>query len=445
VHRIGFGRPLPIGFIAASSILAVVLATGCGSSDDDPPVPQDDVSPPPDSVVTPSIYWRDDVTLSPDEIERGRLDRAWREYAERDRAERDGQGAGATPSGSPSGDTTAGPGATGAPGESLDDLTPAAVTVAGVRLPLRDESEGASVLAVQILLDRNRFSVGALDGRWGKNTEKAVYWFQHVHGLPTTGTVDRATLDALARSGGAGGARGGAGPGEAAVGSASGALVRRHRLGSEDVSGPFADIPRDVYEQAKLDCLCYESLSEKLAEVFHTTPAVLGLLNPGVNLDGLAAGAELAVPAVATSEPVDSAAVARIVISDGGHYVHALDAAGRLLYHFPSTLGSEYSPSPAGSYRITNVAHDPSWHYQPALLEGKPDNEPDAVLPPGPNSAVGVVWMALSEPHFGIHGTNAPETIGYVTSSGCVRLTNWDARFLAQRTRPGTPVVFRDS
>ena len=65
------------------------------------------------------------------------------------------------------------------------------------------------------------------------------------------------------------------------------------------------------------------------------------------------------------------------------------------------------------------------------------------MLPSGPNSPVGVVWMQLSEPHYGIHGTSEPRTIGYTSSHGCVRLTNWDARFLARRTAVGTPVEFR--
>ena len=52
--------------------------------------------------------------------------------------------------------------------------------------------------------------------------------------------------------------------------------------------------------------------------------------------------------------------------------------------------------------------------------------------------------MQLSKPHYGIHGTSAPETIGYATSNGCVRLTNWDAEFLGRRLAPGTPVEFRD-
>jgi lipoprotein-anchoring transpeptidase ErfK/SrfK len=52
--------------------------------------------------------------------------------------------------------------------------------------------------------------------------------------------------------------------------------------------------------------------------------------------------------------------------------------------------------------------------------------------------------MQLSKPHYGIHGTSDPESIGYVTSHGCVRLTNWDARLLSQRIQPGVEVHFRD-
>jgi lipoprotein-anchoring transpeptidase ErfK/SrfK len=81
---------------------------------------------------------------------------------------------------------------------------------------------------------------------------------------------------------------------------------------------------------------------------------------------------------------------------------------------------------------------------QPRLLHSGDPNRPNANIPPGPNNAVGVMWMALLKPHYGIHGTAEPQTIGYAVSSGCVRLTNWDARFLAARTEPGTSVRFRD-
>jgi lipoprotein-anchoring transpeptidase ErfK/SrfK len=297
-------------------------------------------------------------------------------------------------------------------------------------LPVHGDGAGPSVLRVQILLDLASFSPGIVDGRWGSNTEKAVFWLQRREGLDDSGRVDEATWQRLQELSGE--------PTE---------LVRTHQLTAEDVAGPFVTLPEEYYDRRDMDCQCYESLAEKLAERFHTSEGLLTQLNPGVDLNGVTAGTSLNVPAVdrdPASPASGSGAIARIVISDGGRYLHALDANDRIVYHFPATLGSDYSPSPTGEYSITNIAHDPTWHYQPDLLEGVDDSEPDAVLPAGPNNAVGVVWMQLSRPHYGIHGTSAPETIGYATSNGCVRLTNWDAELLGGRVQPATPVSFRD-
>jgi lipoprotein-anchoring transpeptidase ErfK/SrfK len=60
----------------------------------------------------------------------------------------------------------------------------------------------------------------------------------------------------------------------------------------------------------------------------------------------------------------------------------------------------------------------------------------------GPNGPVGVVWIDISKPHYGIHGTPEPGTVGHTTSHGCVRLTNWDALKLAAMVGKGTKVEF---
>jgi lipoprotein-anchoring transpeptidase ErfK/SrfK len=203
-------------------------------------------------------------------------------------------------------------------------------------------------------------------------------------------------------------------------------------------------IPENVQAQAKLPCSCYNSLTEKLGETFHIAPDLLKKLNPGVNLDALQAGQTINAPLVRDSTARAQGEVTQIIVSGRGSYVQGQDASGRVLYHFPSTLGATYDPSPSGQFRVTHVAQDPKWHYQPELIATAPDTAHEAMVPAGPNNRVGVVWMALSAPHYGIHGTNKPETIGYATSSGCVRLTNWDARFLSKRIRPGVPVRFAD-
>ncbi len=299
-------------------------------------------------------------------------------------------------------------------------------------LPLSADTDGRAVLYAQILLDRARFSPGQVDGRWGQNTEKAVFWLQRREGLDATGTLDRPTLQRLLRL--------------ADAPEAPDSLLTVHTLTEEDMAGPFEEIPDDIYAKAEMDRLPYESLAEKLGERFHVAPSLLRAWRGGDrnrSLDSLAAGDTLRVPNLRDEAP--SASVARLVVSDGGGYLHALDASGRIVYHFPATLGSEYDPSPSDTLEITSIAHNPNWHYQPAILADVDDDEEDAMIPPGPNNAVGVVWMALSEEHYGIHGTAHPETIGHTASAGCVRLTNWDAERLAGLVSEGTEVAFRDT
>jgi hypothetical protein len=311
-------------------------------------------------------------------------------------------------------------------GETLAQMTPDAVNGGRQLYPVGARLRGPSVLRVQVLLDRALFSPGMMDGSWGKNTSISVYWFQAREGLASTGVVDSATYARLEQVAGR--------PRE---------LVVRHVLTADEVRGPFIEIPGNIYEQARLDCLCYESLTEKLTELYHSRAELLQQLNRGVALNRLKAGDAIWVPNVRDAAAAPAGVIATLVISGADHYLQALDASGRILYHFPTTLGSSYDPSPEGSFHVLQVTENPWWHYQPAILHHGHEDAPEAQIPPGPNSAVGKVWMTLSTDHYGIHGTKSPETIGYAVSAGCVRLTNWDALYLARRITAGTPVVFR--
>ena len=321
--------------------------------------------------------------------------------------------------------------------ETWSDITPQAFQSFAPRFPVSTEDGGPTVLAVQQLLYRVGFSPGVVDGRWGKNTEKALYWLQDELGLEPTGTIDAALYERLQETAG------------------SESPVTTYRVSAEDVAGPFPSIPEDVQEKAALECLCYTSAAEALAERFRTTPDLLARLNPDADLRDVAAGTEILVPNV---EPllageVDAASregqrrpsdIAALVVSKEGFYLHALDDAGRILYHFPTTVGAGYDDaSPSEELKVTAIAFQPTFHYQPELFADVSDDDATAMLPAGPNSPVGVVWMQLSKEHYGIHGTAEPATIGYTTSHGCIRLTNWDALFLAERLPEGVPVMFR--
>ncbi|HUQ19680.1 MAG TPA: L,D-transpeptidase [Gemmatimonadaceae bacterium] len=304
------------------------------------------------------------------------------------------------------------------------------------RFPLKIPATGPVTLQLQILLDRAGFSPGIIDGAWGLNAKKAITFFAKPDDTerltgdspPAVTSLDAATYNRLRSA------------------APLNPLLRRYTITRRDLAGPFTTIPENVYEQAKLKCLCYASPAEALAERFHTSPKFLAQLNPKVKIDDLKSGTVLLVPNLeldGSPMPQDTAIAARLIISKKGFWTHVVDSNNRIIYHFPSTLGAGYDPSPTGDFKITDVTNNSAFHYQPKLFAEVPDSNPDARLPAGPNSPIGVVWISLSKPHYGIHGTSSPETIGYANSHGCVRLTNWDATRLSLLVESGTPVQFR--
>ncbi|HVE70070.1 MAG TPA: L,D-transpeptidase [Thermoanaerobaculia bacterium] len=310
-----------------------------------------------------------------------------------------------------------------------DTIDPNAINTAPVVVPIKGDMSGPSVLKTQVYLDRVNFSVGPLDGRWGRNSAIALWWYQRSRGINAAdpGALDEATFRSLAAAAG----------GQPAL--------RQYTLTEEDLKGPFVSVPEDMYDKAKMDCLCYESVKEKLAERFHTTMEFLDQLNDQVKFSDLKAGDSIWVPNVREPVTQDRPDIARVVVSIRGNTFNAFDAAGNLIFHAPTTLGSKYDPSPNETVEVKKIVHDPHFHYQPKLFAEVPDDEPEANLNPGPNSPVGVVWVALSKPHFGVHGTSDPDSIGYASSHGCVRLTNWDAKEVAHRLTPGIKIEFLDT
>lgn len=366
---------------------------------------------------------------------------------------------------------------------------------------------GPLVLRAQILLDQAGFSPGVVDGTWGGNTGKAAFWFQDANGLPTTGVVDAATFARLRRATGDKPALVRYAVTEADVAgpfqqipespyaqaklpclcyrNAMELLAERHHTTAAALArlNPGLDTTRvaagtqlwvpHVRRPIVAQRADTGALARRFAEPTTATNGAGGIAampdsvagpgdaratERGARRDarpsdtargeaGDVAGLGDSVPARAvradSARAFGTPQVARIVVSLRGSYLHALDAQGRILLHAPTTLGSQLDSTPAGALRVTRVAYQPDFHYNPKLYAEIPDTRPGAHLPPGPNSPVGVMWMALDKPNYGIHGSNAPETVGYARSHGCVRLTNWDARWLADRTPSGVTVEFR--
>jgi lipoprotein-anchoring transpeptidase ErfK/SrfK len=132
-----------------------------------------------------------------------------------------------------------------------------------------------------------------------------------------------------------------------------------------------------------------------------------------------------------------------LVVSKADKTLSVYDAQEKLLAQFPVTTGSSHDPLPIGRWKIMVLDYNPKFHFNPKLFWDASKGEKAAMLPPGPNGPVGVIWMDLDKAHYGIHGTPVPENIGRTASHGCVRMTNWDAARLSLMVKSGTPAIFQ--
>jgi len=280
-------------------------------------------------------------------------------------------------------------------------------------------STGSAVLRAQILLDRANYSSGEIDGFYGKNMRGTVIAFQKEHGLPDNGLVGPETWQILNTDGAP--------------------VVTPYTIVEEDTSGPFAKIPGDMQTKAALPALNYESPLEALAEKFHCSPKTLEALNPGKQFDK--PGETILAPNVASTAAPQAS---KVVVDGSTGSVSALDAGGKVIARFAATIGSRHDPLPKGTWKILGVRRQPEFHYNPALFWDSDNRDAKATIAAGPNNPVGIVWISLSKPHYGIHGTPEPSKIGYTQSHGCIRLTNWDAWKLADMVKPGTPAILKE-
>jgi lipoprotein-anchoring transpeptidase ErfK/SrfK len=276
-----------------------------------------------------------------------------------------------------------------------------------------------SLLKAEVLLARAKFSPGVIDGRDGQNLQSALRAFAAAHGLKGDGKLNDelwATLTADAAP-----------------------VLRLYTLTEADVSGPWSpDVGEDFLKLSKLTSSGFTRPEEMLAERFHMDEDLLRSLNPGADFTR----AGTAIQVVETAAAPISCRVTRIEVDKLTESVRAYDAGGKLLAFYPATVGSLERPSPVGEFTVKGVARHPIYVYDPSKLTWGPKASGRLTIPAGPNNPVGAVFIALSIPGYGIHGTPDPRMIGKTASHGCVRLTNWDAQELALAVRPGTVVEF---
>jgi lipoprotein-anchoring transpeptidase ErfK/SrfK len=282
------------------------------------------------------------------------------------------------------------------------------------------EANPALIVKAEVLLDRSGFSPGVIDGRDGDNYRKALAEFQRQSRLNPTGKLDADTFNALAAT-------------------SEDPIVADYAITEADVKGPFTkNIPAGFEAKAKLPALDYPGPRDELAERFHMSEALLTTLNPGA--DFARPGTHIVVTDV--PQKPRHTRVAKVVIDKSARTLSAFDADGHLVAFYPASIGSAEKPAPSGEFKVKGVAHNPTYHYDPRFGFKGVKAQHKFTIRPGPKNPVGVVWIDLSAPSYGIHGTPSPEKIGKTESHGCIRLTNWDALDLAGMVHRGTVVDF---
>lgn len=267
---------------------------------------------------------------------------------------------------------------------------------------------------LQALLNWHHNGVGAVDGYWGKNTKKAMQAFQKANGLSVTEALNTETWQALTSD-------------KALM---TQPVLVSYQLTDADVDIKTTTIPAGATAKAELEGLYYENVIEALAEKFHMSEKYLQTLNPNASFS---AGETITV--YNPGNP-NTAPVSRVVADKTTQTLYAYDDKGTLVASYPTTVGSTATPSPSGTHTVEVKVHEPNYTY--TANDGS-----KAILPPGPNNPVGSVWIGLSKPSYGIHGSPDPARISRQASAGCVRLTNWDALALLGVIQDGATVEFK--
>lgn len=356
---------------------------------------------------------------------------------------------------------------------------PAAAPAAKIQAPSPDAPERIELCRVQIFLDRAGFRPGKIDGLGGEFTQKAADRYCDATGAPRGTILDISSISIP---------------------------YREHVITEDDAKwvGPVASKPSG---QAKLKSLKYGTLWEAVAERFHCDQKFLLELNPQITepvvgsvlrvpdvQDFLLAdvkalekerSTKMKPPTVAAtlppppslplplpaaydlSKPIQPSPVElveapsptptptpeptpvparepkRALVLLRGERLVELYEDGRIVACFPCTPGSAKIPVPLGKWKVTSNILLPHFRWDKSVLETGVRSENAFMLPPGPNSPVGIVWMGINRPSIGMHGTNSPDRIGRNESSGCIRLANWDAFTLCQLVKAGTPFEVR--
>lgn len=279
--------------------------------------------------------------------------------------------------------------------------------------PVRD------VLEAQVALMHYGISAGSIDGAIGSQTRAALTAFQRQENLPATAALDADTKEKL---------------------QLTAPWFTEYTVSTNDLAR-LQPIGKTWLEKSQQTALDYETILELVAEKAHAHPLLIQKLNPGVDWSNVAAETILKIPDADYPEPADKAAF--VVIHLAEKNLEAFDAATNLILHCPCSIAAKVEKRPVGELHVAVVAPDPNYTFDPAVFPESLEAQAlgrKLILPPGPNNPVGVAWIGLDKPGYGMHGTPGPEQVGRTESHGCFRLANWNAEYLLKLVWIGMPV-----
>jgi len=292
----------------------------------------------------------------------------------------------------------------------------------------------SKTLAVQVNLDKAGFSCNTIDGQWGRKSQSALEMYCRKHGIAVPATPEEAydTIPALS--------------GDAKT------RFRYETVTQADLDALVA-MPSDPAEKAELDLMGYATIQEMFAERGHLSRRALERLNPNIDWATVMPGAKIMIPDFPSIDKELSAwprgnpgapkrpMAAQVRISLSRFEVTVFDKSGEMIALFPCSIAkSKAKLPPHGELRIVNQIARPNYTYTPDYTP--PGRKVSRYIwPAGPRCPVGMAWLGLDLPGYGIHGTPRPESIGNAESHGCFRLSNWNAARLYALCPIGTSVI----
>ncbi len=294
-----------------------------------------------------------------------------------------------------------------------------------IKSPPKETPETDSVhtardaLEIQVALARRAISPGSIDSAIGSQTRAAIAAFQRSQDLPASGIGDTNTKSLL---------------------TLDAPIFTTYTVTTNDLAS-LQPTGKTWLEKSQQSSLAYETELELVAEKAHSHPLLIKKLNPDVDWTNIVAGTVLKIPDVEYPEPDDKAAFVVIHLSD--KFLEAFGAETNLLAHFPCSIAAKVEKRPVGELHVVVIAPNPNYTVNPELFPESDELKAlghKLILPPGPNNPVGIAWIGLDRPGYGMHGTPIPEQVGRTESHGCFRLANWDAAYLLKLSWVGMPV-----